>query len=59
MGGRYPWVAKCPNGHEYSNFSGGPDPCPECGREPADTWTLCMWCGRVSHPGECDEDWEV
>ena len=35
MGARWLWYAVCPNGHEYDNFSGGADPCYECGEEPA------------------------
>ena len=34
MGARWSWYARCPNGHIYSNFSGGADPCDECGLTP-------------------------
>lgn len=35
MGARWAWWAKCPNGHIYSNFSGGADNCYECDLPPA------------------------
>lgn len=34
MGVRWYWIAVCSNNHEYSNFSGGADACPECDETP-------------------------
>ncbi len=34
MGARWSWTAICENGHIYSNFSGGADPCYECDAQP-------------------------
>lgn len=51
MGARWPWVAKCPEGHIYSNFSGGADDCYECGKEPeVETYCPHLW----DEEGRCD-----
>ena len=34
MGARWAWEAVCPNLHIYGNFSGGADPCYDCGLVP-------------------------
>lgn len=34
IGARWAWAAVCPRLHMYSNFSGGADPCYECGADP-------------------------
>ena len=52
MGARWPWKAKCANGHEYSGFSGGADPCGECGAEPV--WE-CAGDSAWDEPEEGDE----
>ena len=51
MGARWYWVAKCPNGHVYSNFSGGADDCYECGAEPEKVIDCPHWA--TDEPCDC------
>lgn len=53
MGARWPWEARCKNGHVYGNFSGGADECYDCGEPPVEELACPHWAGPAVGPCDC------
>lgn len=54
MGARWQWFARCPNGHVYSNFSGGADNCYTCDQPPVEVIDCPHW--GIEAACNCEEE---